>query len=148
MGGIGLRPATPADGEFCFQLHKLAMGDYVAAIWGWDDAVQREYHANVFDPERWQIVTVDGADVGILVTEDRPEELYLAGIEIHPGHQGRGIGAHLIGGLIERAHRGGRHVVLDVLTVNHRAHALYRRLGFQETVRHGEGNIKIRMRCA
>lgn len=31
---IALRPATPTDEEFCFQLHKAAMGAYVAAIWG------------------------------------------------------------------------------------------------------------------
>ena len=27
MTGIALRPATPADSEFCFQLHKAAMGE-------------------------------------------------------------------------------------------------------------------------
>lgn len=34
---IALRPATPADHEFCFQLHKAAMGDYITDIWGWDE---------------------------------------------------------------------------------------------------------------
>ena len=37
MTPAALRPATPADSEFCFQLHKAAMGDYVTAIWGWDE---------------------------------------------------------------------------------------------------------------
>jgi hypothetical protein len=27
----------PPDSEFCFQLHKAAMGDYVTAIWGRDE---------------------------------------------------------------------------------------------------------------
>jgi ribosomal protein S18 acetylase RimI-like enzyme len=148
MDAIGLRPATPDDEEFCFQLHKLAMGDYVAAIWGWDDTAQRDYQARAFDPDQWQVITVDGADAGLLVVEDRPEEIYLGRIELHPDHQGRGIGRHLIRGLIDRAHEQDRHVVLEVLTVNTRAQALYRRLGFQETARHGEGGIKIRMRCA
>jgi hypothetical protein len=31
---VSLRPAAPADSEFCFQLHKAGMGDYVTAIWG------------------------------------------------------------------------------------------------------------------
>ncbi|MBB2741613.1 UNVERIFIED_ORG: RimJ/RimL family protein N-acetyltransferase [Microbispora rosea subsp. rosea] len=35
---------------------------------------------------------------------------------------------------------------MDVLAVNHRAHALYQRLGLEEVARHGEGDIKIRMR--
>jgi hypothetical protein len=34
MTRVALRPATPADSECCFQLHKAAMGDYVTAIWG------------------------------------------------------------------------------------------------------------------
>ena len=33
LGPCALGPAAPADSEFCFQLHKAAMGDYVAAIW-------------------------------------------------------------------------------------------------------------------
>jgi RimJ/RimL family protein N-acetyltransferase len=33
-----------------------------------------------------------------------------------------------------------------VLTVNHRAQALYQRLGMTEVARHGDGNIKIIMR--
>ena len=36
MTVIALRRATPADSEFCFQLHKAAMGDYVTAIRGRD----------------------------------------------------------------------------------------------------------------
>ncbi|MEV5707667.1 GNAT family N-acetyltransferase [Actinoallomurus sp. NPDC052274] len=148
MEAIGLRPATPADADFCFELHRLAMGDYVAAIWGWNDADQREYDERAFGPGHWQIITVDGTDAGLFIVEDRPEELYLGRIELHPDHQGQGIGGTLIRALIDRAHAQGRHVTLDVLTVNPRAYALYRRLGFQEQYRHGDGDIKIRMRCA
>ncbi|MGI5160169.1 hypothetical protein [Microbispora sp. CA-102843] len=48
MTVIGLRPATPADSEFCFRLHKAALGEYVAAIWGWDERDQRGHHALTF----------------------------------------------------------------------------------------------------
>ncbi|WP_234543443.1 hypothetical protein [Streptomyces shenzhenensis] len=34
---------------------------------------------------------------------------------------------------------------MDVLVVNQRANALYRRLGLHEVTRHGENNIKTRM---
>ncbi len=37
MTPVALRPATPADSEFCFQLHKAAIGDYVTAIWERDE---------------------------------------------------------------------------------------------------------------
>ena len=42
----------------------------------------------------------------------------------------------------------GQDLVLDVLTVNTRARALYRRLGMTEVARHGPGNIKVTMLSA
>ncbi|MEU1601624.1 bifunctional aminotransferase class I/II-fold pyridoxal phosphate-dependent enzyme/GNAT family N-acetyltransferase, partial [Streptomyces sp. NPDC005708] len=103
MNAVTLRPAAPADSEFCFQLHKAAMGEYVAMIWGWDDEDQRAYHERGFDPDRWQVITVDGADAGILIIEYGATEVYLARIELHPHYQGRGIGAQLIQSLIDTA---------------------------------------------
>ena len=146
MTGIALRPAAPADSEFCFQLHKAAMGSYVSAIWGWDEQRQRGSHASSFSPGRWQIITADGADIGMLDVDYRPGEIYLSRIELHPGYQGRGIGTSLIRALIDEAARKGQDLVLDVLTVNYRAQALYQRLGLKEVARHGPGNIKITMR--
>jgi ribosomal protein S18 acetylase RimI-like enzyme len=144
---VALRPATPADSEFCYQVHKAAMGGYVAAVWGWDEQRQRGSHARAFDPGRWQIITADGADAGILIVERRPGQIYLSRIEIHPGYQGHGIGTRLIGALLDEAAQRGADLVLDVLAVNTRAQALYRRLGMTEVARHGDGNIKITMRA-
>jgi len=148
MTVVALRPARPADSEFCFQLHKAAMGDYVTAIWGWDEQRQRDFHDRGFVPGRWQIITANGSDAGMLSVEYRPDEIYLSRIEIHPDYQGRGIGTRLINMLLDEATRKGQDLVLDVLTVNHRAYALYQRLGLQEVARHGDGNIKITMRSA
>lgn len=142
---VALRPATAADSDFCYALHKAAMGEYVAAVWGWDEQEQRAYHERGFDPQRWQIVTVDGVDAGVMVVEHRPAELYLGRIELHPDYQGRGVGARLIRALIDSAARHGHELVLDVLTVNTRAHALYLRLGFHDVPGRGDGQ-KIRMR--
>jgi ribosomal protein S18 acetylase RimI-like enzyme len=145
---IVLRSATAADAEFCYQLHKAAMGEYVAAIWGWDEQVQRAFHERAFNPRRWQIITAGQADIGMLDVDYRPGEIYLARIEIHPGHQGRAIGTRIISALVEEAERKGQHLVLDVLTVNRRAQALYRRLGLTEVTRHGGCGTKITMRSA
>ena len=116
-----LRPATPADSEFCYQLHKAAMRSYVTAIWGWDEHVQREHHARAFNPSRWQIITVGGTAIGMLDIEHRPDEIYLARVEIHPDHQGHGIGTRLVSALLDEARQNGKALVLDVLAVNHRA---------------------------
>ena len=145
--GIGLRPADAADDEFCFQLHKAAMGGYIAEVWGWDEGDQREFHSRAFNPARWQIVTAGGIDIGMIDVEYRDDQIYLARIEIHPDRQGRGIGSHLIRNLIEDADRHGVGFTLDVLAVNTRARSLYRRLGMVDLARHGEGGIKIAMRC-
>ena len=143
---ISLRRATPADSEFCFQLHKAAMGPYVTGIWGWDERVQRDFHEREFNSDRWQIITADGADIGILIVEYRPTEVYLARIELHPDLQGRGIGAHLIQRLLGDADRRGQHVVLDVLSHNSRAQAFYQRHGFRAVRQHGEHGHHVTMR--
>ena len=146
MTVIALRPATAADSEFCFRLHKAAMAEYVAAIWGWDEQRQRDHHTRGFTPGHWQIITADGTDAGILIVEYRPAQIYLSRIEIHPDYQGHGIGTWLISALIDEAAQRGQDLTLDVLTVNNRAHALYQRLGMKEVARHGDGNIRIAMR--
>jgi ribosomal protein S18 acetylase RimI-like enzyme len=76
----------------------------------------------------------------------RRGEMYLARIEIHPDYQGRGIGRRLISALADEVRQQGQDLVLDVLAVNHRVRALYRRLGMAEVARDGDGNIKITMR--
>ena len=148
MTPVALRPATPADSEFCYQLHKAAMGGYITAIWGWDDQAQRASHARAFNRGRWRIITAGQADIGMLDVEYRPGEIYISRIEIHPDYQGRGIGTFLISALADEAKRKGQDLVLDVLAVNHRAQALYQRLGMKEVARHGDNNIKITMRLA
>jgi len=146
MTAIELRAASDADNEFCYQLHKAAMGAYVTAIWGWDEQTQRDFHARAFNPDHWQIITDGGVAIGMLDVEYRPDEIYIARIEICPDHQGQGVGTQLISALIDEARQKGQALALDVLTVNERAQALYRRLGMTEVARHGDNNIKIAMR--
>jgi ribosomal protein S18 acetylase RimI-like enzyme len=143
---IALRSAIPADAGFCYQLHKAAMGEYITAIWGWDEQVQRAFHERAFNPRRWQIITAGQADIGMLDVDYRPGEIYLSRIEIDPGHQGRGIGTRIISALVEEAGRKGQDLVLEVLAVNSRAQALYRRLGLAEVAGYGDRGTKVTMR--
>lgn len=143
---IALRPATPADAEFCYRLHKAAMGEYITAIWGWDEHVQRTFHDRAFNPRQWQIITAGQAEIGMLDVDYRPGEIYLSRIEIDPGHQGHGFGSRIISALLEEAERKGQDLVLDVLTVNRRARALYERFGLTEVASHGDHGIKVTMR--
>lgn len=142
---IKLRPSTAADAEYCFRLHALTMGHYIARQWGWDDQVQRGFHERRFSPGAWQVITVNGADAGVVHVEYRQTEIYLGRIEVHPDYQGRGVGTRLIRDLLRQARERGQDLTLDVLVVNRRARALYRRLGLREIARHSENDIKIRM---
>jgi ribosomal protein S18 acetylase RimI-like enzyme len=144
--GLALRPATPADSEFCYQLHQAAMGEYVAAIWGWNEPDQRAFHDRAFNPRRWQIITAGPADIGMLDVEYRPGEIFLARIEIDPAHQGRGFGGTIVSALIQEAEQRGQYLALEVLAVNRRARALYERLGLTEVGRRGELGGKVIMR--
>lgn len=122
------------------------MSGYVAAVWGWDEAFQRAYHDRVFNPGRWQIITADGADVGMLDVERRQDAIYLARIELLPGFQGRGIGTYIVGGLLDEAAENGKDLLLDVLAVNARAVAFYQRLGISEIAGCDVGEVKMSMR--
>lgn len=141
---VGLRRLEPGDEQFCYRLHRRALGEYVEAIWGWDEPAQRRYHETHFDTEHTQVITVDGHHAGALTVLDGGTEVVLGLIEIDPEYQGRGIGGHIVRELVADAASRGRDVVLEVLDVNVRAKAFYERLGFVETGRPREHKIALR----
>jgi len=65
-----------ADFEWAFELHKAAMGDYVERTWGWDEGFQRPRFADAFHRHPRQVIQVAGQDVGVVVIEERSDELY------------------------------------------------------------------------
>jgi ribosomal protein S18 acetylase RimI-like enzyme len=107
------------------------MQSYVEATWGWDDEQQSRLFIGNFDPARFEIVQLDGADAGMLAVEETDAEIWLGTIEIHPRFQSRGLGTELVRSLLHRAAATGKPVTLRVLHTNPRARALYERLGFQ-----------------
>jgi hypothetical protein len=84
------------------------MGGYVAAIWGWDEQVQRVFHARGFNPGRWQIITADGADADMLDVEYRPGEIYLAASRSSPAIRDSGSAADSSAGSPPRPGRKAR----------------------------------------
>lgn len=145
MEDVRLCPATTADDDFLYDLHRRALGDVIEATWGpWDDAVQREFHQAWFMPETIEIVLVGGQRAGMIQAAPADATtFYVSRIELAPEVQGRGVGTTLLRLLVERAQQAGSSAVeLDVLELN-RARELYERLGFEVVA---EEPPKIRMR--
>lgn len=139
-----LRPATEADFDFLFALHRAAMRDYIEPIWGWHEEWQQEYFRRKFEPRRRRIIQVDGRDAGVLVVEWREDEIYLGLIELLPEFQGRGIGSAIVADLLAKARARQLPLALHVLKTNQPARRLYERLGF--TVE-AEEAVRYRMVC-
>ncbi|WP_410791251.1 GNAT family N-acetyltransferase [Kribbella sp. C-35] len=147
MEEVHLRPATAADDEFLYDLHRRTLGDVIEATWGpWDDAVQREFHRKWFVPETVEIVLVGDRPAGMVqAAMIDATTYYISRIEIAPEVQGGGVGTTLLRGLLDRARASGANAVeLHVLQLN-RARQLYERLGFQVV---DVDPPKLRMRLA
>lgn len=133
-----LRPATAADYNFLFALHRAAMRAAIETIWGWHEEWQQEYFREKFDPQRRQIIQVEGRDAGVLVVERRPDELYLGLIELLPEFQGHGVGTAILRALIDQARAEGLPLTLHVLRSNGQARRLYERLGLRVVAEEGD----------
>jgi ribosomal protein S18 acetylase RimI-like enzyme len=139
-----LRPATVEDFEFLYDLHKVTLREYVHATWGWDEAFQRDFFTKKFLEPPVSIVIVDEQDNGTVTIVSSASDECLAGIELHPRVQRRGIGAAVVRDVVERARARGVPATLRVLKVNVGARRLYQRLGFVVV---GESETHYDMRC-
>jgi ribosomal protein S18 acetylase RimI-like enzyme len=141
--GFLLRPATAADRERLYALHCATMRDVIERTWGWDETWQRAHFESRFSPAGVSVVVVAGRDVGVLVLQARPAELYVAELQIAPEMQGRGLGTAVMRRVLADAAARGLPVTLQVLEANAGARRLYERLGFQAI---GQAERHVRMR--
>lgn len=139
-----LRPATQADYDFLYNLHRDTIRPSVAATWGWDEAWQKAYFAQKFDPSQRHIIVVEGDDVGVVAIEERESEIYIALIEVTTTLQGHGIGTAVIQDILQYARQKELPATLHVLKTNEGAKRLYERLGFVVTA---EEALKYKMQC-
>lgn len=134
-----LRPATDRDREFLYALHRAAMRESVARVWGWDEVWQRAHFDARFEPRGVEVICAGGREVGAFRLEEREAELYVASLAVAPEAQGRGLGTAVVHLLLARAGVRRVPVTLQVLKANPRARRLYERLDFRvdgETATH------------
>ena len=128
---VSLRPATQQDAEFAYTVEQDAMRSYAELTWGhWKPAADRPAYIAGFTPARRHLVIAHGEPIGILTVERHPEHLLLAQLYLLSQHRGRGIGLHLLRGVLADGHAQRKPVKLRVLKVNIRAQAFYARHGF------------------
>lgn len=121
------RPATPHDEAFAREVHHTALRDVVVRQFGpWDDALQDGFFDRFWRGHDVQIVEVDGVRCGYLGIAVHDDAVHVNELVLHPDAHGRGIGTRLLADVFAL----GKPVVLQVLHENHRARALYQRLGF------------------
>lgn len=129
---LNLRPIRPSDRDSLYEIHKAAMHPYVDSVWGWDEDVQREFWKRTAH-DGVQVIEWKGESAGYLDLQWHPDHADIVNIVLAPVFQGRGIGEAIITGIAAEARQRNMDVRLQVLKVNPRAHALYRRLGFEDT---------------
>jgi ribosomal protein S18 acetylase RimI-like enzyme len=146
-----LRPVRADDQDFLFKLYASTRLHEIAAF-GWPAAQQeaflrmqfmaqqRGYESNYPQAEH-QIVEMSETPVGRLMVYREKDSVRLVDIALLAEHRGQGIGAELIGALIEQCTRDGATLRLQVLQTNP-ALRLYERLGFTRT---GEDPMYIEM---
>ncbi|HEX9961178.1 MAG TPA: GNAT family N-acetyltransferase, partial [Pyrinomonadaceae bacterium] len=115
---ITFRQITIKDFEFLWQLHNAALKKYIAATWGWNEALQRRLFAESFNPEDGVIVVAGGKDAGFLRVVEKETEIVLISVRLLPEFQNRGIGTGLIKDVLAEARAKNKPVRLQVLKIN------------------------------
>lgn len=147
-----VRPATGADVTFLTDVVVVATRSQGRLPEGFDEA---EYRAGFAEWTREQVVgtvehsttyviEVDGERAGRLRIVRAPDHWELAGIQLLPAHQGRGLGTHLIEQFLGDARAAGLPAQVRVEADNPRACSLYERLGFVEI---GRTDDEIRLQA-
>ena len=129
---IQLRPATEADSEFCYDVKKQALGHYVAQVWGWDEAFQREFHRADFGLRRPDVVVYRDLDIGTIEIISHADHLHVGEFYLLRPFQRQGIGTALLGRVLNEATEKSLPVRLEVLK-NNPVRSLYQRHGFVVT---------------
>ena len=143
---VVLRPASDADHEFLVELYGSTREEELSQVlWApgqreafvrMQFAFQDTEYRRVNPQGSFDVIEVDGRRAGRLIVDRRPDDIRIVDISLLPHARGHGVGARLIGDLLEEAGRTGRKVSIHV-EVHNRAAALYSRLGFTVAAEHG-----------
>ena len=126
---IKLIPADETYKEFSYQVKKAAEGQYIISMFGWDEDVQRDFHARAWQQQKPDIITYDGKLIGTVATIESEDCIDIGQLFILPDYQNKGIGTYVLKNILNKADRLGKNVTLKFLT-NNPVKSLYVRNGF------------------
>lgn len=140
--GVSLRPAREEDYRFAERLYLDSTRPLLQALGRWDEAAVIARFSQSFQRHPAKVICADGGDIGWLQVSRSAESVHLHQVHLRASYRNRGIGSHLIRGIMERTRDAGLPMTLNVVRGNP-AIALYLRLGFQVVSQDAE---LIRMR--
>jgi len=139
---VALRAAEPEDYEELLRIYASTRAAELAQVTWWDDAQKLAFCRAQYDAQKSEYeARYPGAEYDLILLEGRPagrlwvgrdaEEIRLLDIALLPEAQGQGVGAALVGALIEEARASGRKLRHMVFMLNEGALRFYERLGFR-----------------
>ena len=131
---IKIIPADTSHYDFVYRLKKDVYGGYIGSIWGWDEDIQREFFAKEWEKHIPDIVLYDRRPIGTYCCNENEGVYYLERFYILREYQNKGIGTHVLKGILDMADGAGLPVRLMWLNINPAA-SLYTRTGFKVTGR-------------
>ena len=137
---VVLRPVTPEDEPFLRRVYASTRAEELAPV-PWTDeqkrafcdlqfAAQDSHYRATWPGATYDVVVVDGEPAGRLWQVSAADEVHVLDVAILPEFRGRGIGTRLLRDVLDGAAATGRYASISVEKFNHRARALYERLGF------------------
>ncbi|MCU0507818.1 MAG: GNAT family N-acetyltransferase [Anaerolineae bacterium] len=133
MTDLALRPAGSASHEERAALMNLAYADYNIPLHVDADALARMDYLYDVDPDASVVAERDGALIGQALLSRRGERAWVSAVGTVPAARRQGVARAMMLALIANARDLGlRDVVLEVISENTRAHALYLDLGFRD----------------
>lgn len=151
---VTLRAAGPDDAGFLADLHADVRTPELAPL-GWDAATVRAFLDSQHDVRERAyraahpaaadaIVLVDGRPAGRVLVDRTPATILVVDLALTAPERGRGVGTHVLRGLLDEAARTGRRVRLMVRRDNP-ARRLYERLGLHVV---GESDLDLLLETA
>ncbi len=131
---ITLRPAVAEDRQFVKDTFFETQREITEELFGVinSDKHESEHFDGFYRQDSTQIILVDDHEAGFISLIRRRTYIEIQCFFLLPVYQGRGIGTHLLRGIIAQADADGMRLSIGTQTINP-AKRLYERLGFVVT---------------